>query len=208
MKKLILLLVISAYILPTSNAQTIDSTLLLLDKTEITSGVLYPYLANDSTASWLKLGGDTDSTSNSKRWKQIYAEYEYYNLEPHLLPTVDSIIKQAEYEINYNRRVPLMIMDIHYHAFKSHAIDSGLIVIENGKFMDNPDRTESPYIEKQLFVAAPFMEKMMNDTLTFFISSDFYFSSSSLPQTLEIDFGDGNGFQQVQWGNSISVFAS
>jgi len=34
MKKLILLLVISAYILPTSNAQTIDSTLLLLDKTE------------------------------------------------------------------------------------------------------------------------------------------------------------------------------
>ena len=199
MKELVLLIIISSCILPTSNAQTVDSTLLLLDKTEISSGVLYPYLANDSTASWLKLGGDTNSISNSKRWKQIYAEYVYYNLEPYLLPSLDSIIKQAEYEINYNRRVPLMIMDINYHVFKSHAIDSGLVIIENGKFMDNPDRAESPYIEKQLFVAAPFMEKMMNDTLTFFISSDFYFSSSLLPQTIEIDFADGNGFQQVQW---------
>jgi hypothetical protein len=198
MRKIITYLLLSYGIITASFAQQ-DSTLLLLDKTEITTGVLYPYLANDSTASWLKLGGDTNSISNSKRWKQLYAEYVYYNLESHLLPSLDSIIKQAEYEINYNRRVPLMIMDINYHAFKSYAIDSGLIVIENGKFMDNPDRTESPYIEKQLFVAAPFMEKMMNDTLTFFISSDFYFLSSSLPQTIEIDFADGNGFQQVQW---------
>ena len=199
MIKIFLSLIVSFYFVLTGTAQTVDSTLLLLDKTEINSNVLYPYLSNDSTASWLKLGGGTNSISNSKRWKQIYAEYVYYNLEPYLLPSLDSIIKQAEYEINYNRRVPLMIMDINYHVFKSHAIDSGLVIIENGKFMDNPDRAESPYIEKQLFVAAPFMEKMMNDTLTFFISSDFYFSSSLLPQTIEIDFADGNGFQQVQW---------
>ncbi|MDT8411294.1 MAG: hypothetical protein RQ875_02430 [Vicingaceae bacterium] len=204
MRKIITYLLLSYGITTASFAQQ-DSTLLLLDKTEINSDVLYPYLANDSTASWLKLGGDTNSISNSKRWKQLYAEYVYYNLESHLLPSLDSIIKQAEYEINYNRRVPLMIMDINYHVFKSHAIDSGLVIIENGKFMDNPDRTESLYIEKQLFVAAPFMEKMMNDTLTFFISSDFYFSSSSLPQTIEIDFGDGVGFRSVTMEQTIKI---
>ena len=199
MRKIIVYLLLSYGTTTTGFAQSIDSTTFYLDKTEITTNVLYPSLENDTTASWLKLGGDTNSISNSKRWKQIYAEYVYYNLEPHLLPTVDSIIKQAEYEINYNRRVPLMIMDIDYHAFKSYAIDSGLVIIENGKFMDNPNRTESPYVEKQLFVAAPFMEKMMNDTLTFYLSSDFYFSSSSLPQTIEIDFDDGLGYRVVNW---------
>lgn len=101
MRKIITYLLLS-YGITTANFAQQDSTLLLLDKTEINSDVLYPYLANDSTASWLKLGGDTNSISNSKRWKQLYAEYVYYNLESHLLPSLDSIIKQAEYEINYN----------------------------------------------------------------------------------------------------------
>ena len=50
-----------SYGITTASFAQQDSTLLQLDKTEITTGVLYPYLANDSAASWLKLGGDNKS---------------------------------------------------------------------------------------------------------------------------------------------------
>lgn len=65
-------------------AQAIDSTTYFLDKTEITSGVLYPYLENDSTALWLKFYGNTNNIANNKQWKQIYAEYLYYQLTPNI----------------------------------------------------------------------------------------------------------------------------
>lgn len=159
MKKIIFSLIVSFYFVPTTTAQTIDSTLLLLDKTEISSGVLYPYLANDSNSLWLKFDGTTDSIANIRRWKQTYSEFLFYSIESSLFPTIDSVIKKSEYEINVNNRVPILILDADYHVFRQHAVDSNLIFFKNGKFIDNPNRTESPYIEKQVFIAAPFLEK-------------------------------------------------
>ena len=188
MKKIILLLIFSFYFVPTTTAQTIDSTLLLLDKTEITSGVLYPRFDNDTISLWFKFDGTTDSVANSKRWQQTYSEFLFYSIEQSLFPTIDTVIKQAEYEINVNNRVPILILDADYHVFKQHAVDSNLIFFENGKFIDNPNRTESPYIEKQVFIAAPFIEKIMSENITFFLSSDFCFSNQPFPTAFEIDF--------------------
>lgn len=205
MKKIIFSLIVSFYFVPTTTAQTIDSTLLLLDKTEISSGVLYPYLANDSNSLWLKFDGTTDSIANIRRWKQTYSEFLFYSIESSLFPTIDSVIKKSEYEINVNNRVPILILDADYHVFRQHAVDSNLIFFKNGKFIDNPNRTESPYIEKQVFIAAPFLEKIMSENITFFLSSDFCFSNQPLPSTFEIDFADGNGFRTIALGQTITI---
>ena len=150
MKKLILLLVINAYILSISTAQTTDSTLLLLDKTEITTNVLYPHFSNDSNAQWLKYDGNNDSLATSKRWKQTYLELANYFVHPDGVPIINTLIKNAEHEINVNHRIPLMILNFDYQLLKSNAIDSGLITLENGQFLDVVNRSESPYIQKQL----------------------------------------------------------
>ena len=72
MRKIITYLLLSYGITTASFAQQ-DSTLLLLDKTEITSNLLYPSLENDSTTSWLKLSGDNKTKIDlSKFQKGIY----------------------------------------------------------------------------------------------------------------------------------------
>lgn len=56
MRKIIVYLLLSYGTTTTGFAQSIDSTTFYLDKTEITTNVLYPSLENDTTASWLKFG--------------------------------------------------------------------------------------------------------------------------------------------------------
>lgn len=206
MKNFLLLCLVAVFITSSAIAQNTDSTTYFLDKTAVTSNVLYPVLENDTNALWLRHNGINENLTTAKQVKQAYLELTNYHLITDELPNIETIVKNTEYEINTNKRIPLLMLDMNYHLFKSYAIDSGLIEVIDGKFYDVANRTELPYQQQHLFMAASLVDKLLYDSLTFYIDSNFYFSNTTKPNHFKIDFGDGLGYRTVNFGQTVNVY--
>lgn len=123
------------------------------------------------------------------------------------LETYNSIDKRA---VNYmdanNNIVPLLILNYDYNILKSCALDSGLIVSREKIMYDSFPRTECPYSIEKVFAATPYLKNMEQTIVTFYIGSEYYFTNNTdLPATIEVDFGDGNGYRTVSFGNTITI---
>ena len=74
MKNFLLLCLVTAFITNSVIAQNTDSTTYFLDKTAVTSNILYPVLENDTNALWLRYNGINENLTTARQIKQAYLE--------------------------------------------------------------------------------------------------------------------------------------
>lgn len=74
MKNFVLLCLVTAFITSSAIAQNTDSTTYFLDKTAVTSNILYPVLENDTNALWLRHNGVNENLATARQIKQAYLE--------------------------------------------------------------------------------------------------------------------------------------
>jgi len=164
------ILILSILFISTSlKAQVNDSAFLFLDKTEINTGILYDKANHLSSLE--NYNGFNDSICTFSNWKQMY--YEIYNAQFQKslnVPSLQNVIDLKNiFSNSKNDAVPLTIMNFNYNKIKAFAIDSNLIGINNGKYFDVSNRTESPYEEKRVFAFTAYMEKLTFPTVDFYI---------------------------------------
>lgn len=174
------------------------NTLYLFDKTAHYSNIA-------------RMDGVADTAITSSAWEKIYNEVYNYRADAsaYSMPAYDESSKliQAKLASGIN---PIIVFDFKYNRIKDDAFEKGLLEIKNNQFTDNPNRSESPYLEKNLFAATPARFTMGHGKVTFQLSPQFYFSNNAitgnpvLPQ-LEIDFNDGMGYRPVVWGQQITI---
>lgn len=174
-----------------------------LNQAEITSGnLINRSFVFSNHASFYK---DSISTNNYGGWQQLYLEVfnGYYNTSNQVsLDTLKSRIKQQK----ENDITPILIMDLEYQQLKSTAIEDSLIYEENGIYKDVLTRIENPYETKRIVSFAPATNSIYKNNYTFLVSKNFFFTNQTNdPQSIEIDFGDGNGYQVVNWETVYSV---
>lgn len=170
-----------------------------LDKSLITTGLLADKAFIFSSMEGFN--GQNDSVISLARWKQFYRQLHNASILPNTLISPDSIISMAKGYLAQNI-IPIAILNVKYNEFKPYALDSNLVQFSNGKLYDVPGRNQSPYNEKRLFVSTLLKDEIYQGQVNFRIDDNFYINNT--PDTIssiEIDFGDGQGFRNISQGN-------
>ena len=168
-----------------------------LDRTAITSGNLInrSLVLSNHTAFYK----DSTGVNNYSGWQQLYEEIQTGFFDKNALPFLDSI----RYKVNQYQAqniTPILMMDVSYQQIKNNALADSLLTLNaDGIFEDVFPRAESPYETHRVISFSPAINGYYTNQITFLISQEFFFSNNDLADAIEIDFADGNGFQQVQW---------
>ncbi len=209
-KKIIPLLIL-LFLYFSMNAQNnpqsqIDSAYMNLDTSFMSTKILHDKAVHFCNFNDFSGTSDT-SIINIEKWKQLYLELYNGSYVRSTTETYTSIDKRAiDYMVANNNTVPLLILNFDYNIIKALALDSGLIVKHEKIMYDSLPRTECPYSIEKVFAATPYLKNMEQTIVTFYIGSEYYFSNNTdLPVTIEVDFGDGNGYRTVSFGNTITV---
>ena len=84
-----------------------------------------------------------------------------------------------------------------YASLKPTALSQNLLSVSYQQFYDVVGRSQSPYVQNNLFAAAV-TEKYFTDTVRLKWSTALYYSNTSASlQSISIDFKDGNGYQLI-----------
>lgn len=116
-------------------------------------------------------------------------------LMPKTLTLVDSARSYIAREGNY----PIILVDYNYNLIDSLALQDSLLTLQDSVLIDGPDFSISPY-QTHRFIIANVLDSFFVNTASFVFEPEFYFSNTSVPQEVEIDFGDGQGFRVVTFG--------
>lgn len=104
-----------------------------------------------------------------------------------------------------NGAIPIAMQYLPYASIRPDALRNNLLTVQNQQVYDVAGRSQSPYQTNVLFAAAPEMAYSRTGTVSFLFRRNLYLSDSRLSPTIALDFGDGNGYQPVNWDQAIST---
>lgn len=121
-----------------------DSIIAPLDKTQITTGILYDRVFPTARLDVFNLYGSSDTTSND-HWLQTYFELynASFNKSGWLRPSYFSDTVLRSY--TFQNVVPIGILDYNYNMMDTLAVQNNLFTYTNGILYDVPGRSSSPY---------------------------------------------------------------
>lgn len=173
-----------------------------LDSTKIKTGfladrsILFSNLHNYDGRSKTKL-----SSKNGLR--QISFELGKMRLNNKPLKHFDEIERLYDPQ---KKVIPISIINFRYNEIKENAERDGLLINSNNKLIENNSKTESPYETKNVFAAAPIIEHTyLGRSVRFKIAQSAYLTNLREKFRVEINFGDGSGFRQLDFDREINI---
>ncbi|GAB4045106.1 esterase/lipase family protein [Spirosoma jeollabukense] len=100
--------------------------------------------------------------------------------------------------------IPISTLLAKYNTLKSDAVSNNLLSVSNDQLYDVPGRPQSPYEERNLFAVAPAKSFSSSNQLSFVFNSSLVWGNGPSINAIEIDFGEGAGYQSASWGTPIS----
>ncbi len=182
----------------------------LLDITNYPSEILYNRCAGVSKVGQMN-GFNSDTILNANSWLGMYGEMQIAHKNRFAMPKlIDLFDRIADtYTDNFaTSEIPTVaigVMAFKYHQIKPYAIDSNLLEIVNDRQF-NEIGTANVFDEKFVFGASPLIDEEFSSSINFKISDQFIFTNiQDEIQSIDVDFGDGLGFQEVTIGNYYLV---
>lgn len=183
----------------TPYTQQIDFFIQNIDKSAITTGILYDRsfpIANLEAHNGLP----TDDTTTSDQFIQAYSELynSAYNNAGRITPTDfhNAIINSDQ---DNTHKIGLLTFD--YQYLDTSAVRNNQFYIQNNKLYDTPGRTGSPFMQKRSYLISPLFP---TETRILQGQHQFVFDPNKLLsnwggaiQTLTVDFGDGYGVRTL-----------
>ena len=116
---------------------------------------------------------------------------------------VNSSINSYTNYTNQTAAIPLLLMD--YSVLNENAVQENLFTVSNNQIFDVPGRTQSPYLQRLLFAAAPSIAVSNNGTISVMFRSElFYTNTSKTISSLQLDFNDGQGYRSITLNTPFS----
>jgi hypothetical protein len=184
----------------------IDSLLQHLDKSAITTGILYDR-AWPAAAVHLLNVNEADTASRSyfmeAYFELLSAAYNQATWAP-----VDTIANRAIICKQQYNNVPVGLAFYGYNIIDTNALANNLIQMHSDSlYYDTPNRSASPYNLKTTFVASPLLDSVnAQNVLQFVFQSNLFINKSGLTMSsLQVDFADGLGLVSVGLNTSHNV---
>ncbi|MCX8490651.1 MAG: hypothetical protein ORN54_06245 [Cyclobacteriaceae bacterium] len=119
------------------------------------------------------------------------------------LATVNTTIETTE--ANFASLLPVPLLYADYNSIRTDAITANLLSTSNNQLYDVPGRTQSPYITRKLFVAAPSIGYAQTGDLQLIFKPElFYNASGKTLNLINVDFGDGRGYLNALWNTPLA----
>ena len=149
--------------------------------------------------------GQGTTFANYQDFQQQYWEFYNASLSSYSLAT------PAELRDRINQRVqqgtvPLLMLRYNYNEISATAFRDQLLTADsaNGRVLDGPDRSRSPYTTNQFF-SATLPAPATAGTLSIYVGPEYWLGNTPVPGTINIDFGDGQGMRAVAMGSTVQV---
>ncbi|MRX46439.1 hypothetical protein [Pedobacter puniceum] len=121
-----------------------------------------------------------------------FTQYSACMLSNNSMLPVDTINQRINQYLPATTAVPVAVHFGEFNSFKSYAATSNLVSIgADDVIHDVPNRTENPYLLRQLFTACPIKSEFENSNFSLVFKSNLFFTNTSLSvSALYIDFDD------------------
>ena len=195
---------------PVSRQQrTADSLLLPLDKSQIPTQILYDRVAPMALLDGFNLHYNNPDTSDVHHFLQAY--YELHQADYNYNGTAPCRQVLADNAHHYRQHDTLLLGVLHYrfNYIDSNAVRNGQLRWETSapsRLFDVPGRSGSPYLLREVVVAAALADSSSNGDVSFRLDPASMFSNvKSALTSVAIDFDDGNGFQAFVPGQVVQI---
>jgi hypothetical protein len=207
MKQLIQLLLILLPLCLKAQESPMQHVMEHIDFSEVTSGFLWD--VSPQLIDLEKLDGQSIDDSNRmtiNTYGTAYATVMGSCLDEMLLPPAPDGYMNAVDNASLTASIPITVAAFHYHKMLSSGLDDGLFTYDGDQLHDVPNRPTNPYESKTTFFASTVINATVYPTMSFHIPASLYLSNFSETVTnLELDLGDGNGYQTVNFEESITA---
>lgn len=173
--------------------QSIDSIITYVNKTPITTGILYDRVMSFSNLNMLKENGVV-TKSNYENFIQSWSELYRSAYTP-------TFLSLETLKSNINTNTDPNLVDIGIINTKMNYIDYGTPTNPSlttiGGYLYNVNGI-NPFLEKQITIISPLKEKINSGTVTFRLLSSFLLQLTGLPiKNLVADFGTGASYNLI-----------
>lgn len=182
-----------------------------LDQTAINTGILTDAAIEFSVDPTLYNGViTTGNEMNITLWNSLLGKFNTASLNPSsavphiktINDALDNLWSLAPDRSNHTVHVPVMF--VRYQTLRSDAVPN-LVTSNNGRLLDVPGRTQSPYTTSYAFAAAPTRTWVAGNATFNFPSATFVNSSDKTMTAFAVDFGNGAGYQTVALNTPVSI---
>lgn len=170
-----------------------------LDKSQVQSGILI-----HQTPLFIWPGRyDGVNTADSMRMSLdqfgiLYGQFRGAAVGKSFLPEPSVYLDKARTPYSPGDTVSLAFMSVRYDFIRAEAREANLLQWQNGQMRDVPRRVGSPYGQDTCFAFTTLRPKLQGLRTVFSLPSELIFSNIKWrSSTIEVDFGDGQGFQPL-----------
>jgi len=187
-----------------SYTQSVDSLFIHLNKSVITTGILYDRAL--PFASVNLVNKYQPDTTNHGYFIEAYNEM-YNSAYSHTgWIVLDTLVRRVS---SVNTMIPVGLSFYNYNAIDTNAMQNNLIQMHSDSlYYDTPGRTVSPYNTLNTFVAAPLADSVdcSSGIAKFYFPPNLFINKSSLTMTsLKVDFNDGKGLIAISLNATYSI---
>lgn len=171
-----------------------------LDTSEINTGLLIDRFGYGESNTVYQNGTDNDSVTDYLNWLLFYNAIRLAGPDTNYQMKKDvELANFADSIMHAESAIPLGMMYYDYNKLKDSAIVDNLVFLEdNHKFMDNYNRTESPYDTKTILSICPNNILSGNLSCNFLLDTELFFSNyDSLFSKYEISYDNENTFIEI-----------
>lgn len=187
--------------------EQVDAVFGQLDQSELNTGLLIERAIGVGTFNQQDGLLANLTLADINMFGQIYADLSAAAIQPNYeLPDPQQSYMSLARDHQEGQSIPFALLSYEYQQLKESAMDDNLLTYTNGKFYDVPNRPSSPYETKDVFIASPLVHRTANTSVVFDFNSTQFFNNFSDPFTqISINFGDGNGYQNISIGQSKNI---
>ena len=103
-------------------------------------------------------------------------------------------------------KIPIAIINYKYSCIKENAFDDSLLRMDGIELYDIDEREENPYETHTCFIASAALHIIDTTVVSFIFPGHLYLSNDSRAvDFLEVDFGDGQGWQTVHFEDEVNI---
>jgi len=175
-----------------------------LPESEVNTGILLDRLPFTYQEIKDRNGNSYADTTTQVDWELLHKQLRGAAYDAQDLKSLSAIKSDAAQTPEEVIPIGISYIDFNWIDFQAYE-DYRLNFNGSTNKFERGSNAASPYNTWSYFAAAPLQASLGTDA-TFMFDQDFYVTNTNtMPDYFRIDFGDGQGFRRVDWGDQVSV---
>ena len=177
-----------------------------IDKNKVTTGYLKEFGVRFANIEACNGTISSDNFTTKNEWQSIYSSLYSMRVGQVAvnISSPKSVNTQIKTQQGNTEDILIAVQHYNYQQYKTNAHANGDVIISNDRIYDVSGR--NPYDIKTVFAITPLKQHIQGNTFTFQLPSNLVYSNyNATINQIQIDYGNGQGYQTVSQNQKKSV---